>query len=1211
MTRNRQRARRRRRLLTGLLAMAATAFVLGGPGLLAQRVGSRSQDDDRLPTPLAALADPLVNNPAMDLTTADTQGVTSIVLGSGSNAIVAFNDSGSGVGGANRLTGFSRSTNGGTTWTDGGVLPGNNDGGNPVLTRDAATGRLYLSTRYSADATGGGVQMFRSDDDGATWLPGVQAAPGAFAGDIDKQWHAVDNFPGTGQGTVYVLFRDRALFSYSPTRIYLTRSTDGGATFQPSGRVEITAGSGWVHGPRVVVGPDHSVYAFWFDVLTYPQFGIRMRRSTDQGVTFGAPVTVVSLDMGGLGLEFPTNSHVHAAVNPVSGHLYAVFNDDVAGTDRADVFLTISTDLGATWSAPVRVSTDGTTNDQFFPTLAVTPDGSKLFVTWYDRRSDPANSRIERWGRIGTISGGTLAFGTDFAVSSGSSPVDATYLGDYDQAVADDSFFYTSWSDNRLPSPNVPARPNQQDVRFAKIPVAGPGAILMLDTTAPAQMNTAACNDVSVSIRNNGTAIATGISATLTTTTPNVSVDVTSSAYPDIPVGSAATNAQPFKIRFNSGFPCGQTVSFSLAVTTATEGSFTIPFQVTTPLALGTPLNFDNNTSLPIPDFNTVESAIAVSGFTGNVGKVTASFHLTHPSDIDLRISLIGPDNTTVDLTSSNGFGANYGSACTPLTNRTTFDDAAATSITAGTPPFVGSFRPEQSLVAFDGKTGTAVNGTWRLRIVDDFVGNVGTLLCWSLTVIPTGICTVGGNCGLPPTTTADTYATAFNTPLNVAAPGVLSNDSANGGATMTAVLVSNVSQGTLALDASGSVTYTPNAGFVGSDTFTYRATNSNGPGNVATVTITVSPPPTPTSVDDVYTTAFQTALTVAGLGVLGNDTSIGGGSMTAALVSDPTNGTLSLSASGGFIYTPNACFVGTDSFSYRATNAGGAGNIATVTIAVADATSIQPPRNLVASSVVGNDVTVRFDPPCAGLAATQFTLKGGLNPGETLGALATGSPYPVYSLTAPSGAFYVRMHALDSGGAESSASNEIRLFVNVPQPPSAPTSLTGLANGSAIVLNWQNTFAGGTPASTLLDVTGSAAGTISLGTGESFSLPGVPPGTYTLQVRSSNGTGASGPSNSVTLSFPSACSGAPQAPERYLAYKVGTTLFVSWDAPSAGPAPTEYMLRATGAAVGTFTIPGRLAFATVGSGTYNLSVLARNPCGLSPETRPQAVTIP
>ncbi len=76
--------------------------------------------------------------------------------------------------------------------------------------------------------------------------------------------------------------------------------------------------------------------------------------------------------------------------------------------------------------------------------------------------------------------------------------------------------------------------------------------------------------------------------------------------------------------------------------------------------------------------------------------------------------------------------------------------------------------------------------------------------------------------------------------PLNVAAPGVLANDNSNGGGAMTASLVSNVSNGVLTLAADGSFAYTPNAGFAGTDTFTYRAVTAVGDGNVATVTITV-----------------------------------------------------------------------------------------------------------------------------------------------------------------------------------------------------------------------------------------------------------------------------------------------------------------------------------------------------------------------------------
>ena len=75
-----------------------------------------------------------------------------------------------------------------------------------------------------------------------------------------------------------------------------------------------------------------------------------------------------------------------------------------------------------------------------------------------------------------------------------------------------------------------------------------------------------------------------------------------------------------------------------------------------------------------------------------------------------------------------------------------------------------------------------------------------------------------------PPTTVDDAHSTPLNTPLHVAAPGVLANDNSNGGGAMTASLVSNVSSGVLTLAANGGFAYTPNAGFAGTDTFTYRA---------------------------------------------------------------------------------------------------------------------------------------------------------------------------------------------------------------------------------------------------------------------------------------------------------------------------------------------------------------------------------------------------
>ncbi len=214
------------------------------------------------------------------------------------------------------------------------------------------------------------------------------------------------------------------------------------------------------------------------------------------------------------------------------------------------------------------------------------------------------------------------------------------------------------------------------------------------------------------------------------------------------------------------------------------------------------------------------------------------------------------------------------------------------------------------------------------------------------------------------------------------------------------------------------------------------------------------------------------------------------------------------------------------------------------------------------------------------------------------------------YTFDAPTGAFYVRVHALTATG-RSAASNEIRIFVNLPQVPSAPTGLLGLANGSNLALSWKTTSAGGPPTSHVLDVSGALTLSVPLPLGETFSFAGVPPGTYTLAVRAVNLTGASPPSSSVTLAFPSACPDPPQEPANFAVSRAGSQLSVSWDPPGAGPAVASYVLRVTGALNLTLPMAGRTISGVVPPGTYNLSVLAMNPCGSGIETVPQSVTVP
>ncbi|SFG13290.1 hypothetical protein SAMN04488025_11717 [Planifilum fulgidum] len=188
----------------------------------------------------------------------------------------------------------------------------------------------------------------------------------------------------------------------------------------------------------------------------------------------------------------------------------------------------------------------------------------------------------------------------------------------------------------------------------------------------------------------------------------------------------------------------------------------------------------------------------------------------------------------------------------------------------------------------------------------------------------------------LRPIARDDFYTTDEGTPLSVPAPGVLANDFDFRGLPLTAILISNPSNGTLTFNSDGSFVYTPNAGFTGTDTFTYQASNGVSRSLVATVTITVNATnQPPVANDDSYTTDVDTPLTVPAPGVLANDTDPNGDPLTAQLVDGPANGTLVLNPDGSFTYTPDTGFSGTDSFTYQASDGSALSNVATVTIDV------------------------------------------------------------------------------------------------------------------------------------------------------------------------------------------------------------------------------------------------------------------------------------
>jgi hypothetical protein len=216
------------------------------------------------------------------------------------------------------------------------------------------------------------------------------------------------------------------------------------------------------------------------------------------------------------------------AVNPATNntsrakHLYVAYADKgTNANDRGDIFFVQSTNGGVNWSTnAVRVNLDGTTNDQWMPTIAVRPDGNSLFMGWLDRRQDTNNCLIDLYGRWGSIAtNGTVSFATnDFRIPTTNFPpafpgsdtnnlVQGRYdpvwppegvsldwwypwwhedpvegpdltsgayvnlAGEHIGAYADANHVYLVWSDNRNGSQATlyPGR-KQGDIRLARLP---------------------------------------------------------------------------------------------------------------------------------------------------------------------------------------------------------------------------------------------------------------------------------------------------------------------------------------------------------------------------------------------------------------------------------------------------------------------------------------------------------------------------------------------------------------------------------------------------------------------------------------------------------------------------------------------------------------------------------------------------------------------
>lgn len=229
------------------------------------------------------------------------------------------------------------------------------------------------------------------------------------------------------------------------------------------------------------------------------------------------------------------------------------------------------------------------------------------------------------------------------------------------------------------------------------------------------------------------------------------------------------------------------------------------------------------------------------------------------------------------------------------------------------------------------GALAPAQNALFRFRLTGDPIA-LGALPgsgWWIDDVAFTGLAT---DCNEPPVANDDAATTQQDTPVTVA---VLANDTDPDGDTLMVGTVSDPANGSVIDNPDGTITYSPDDGFTGTDTFTYTATDGEFEDS-ATVTITVEARPNtdPVANDDSATTERNTAVTIA---VLANDHDPDGDPLTLTGVTQPSSGAATANADGTVTYTPETNASGSFSFTYSISDGHGGSATGNVTVNVGD----------------------------------------------------------------------------------------------------------------------------------------------------------------------------------------------------------------------------------------------------------------------------------
>ncbi|MCP5195658.1 MAG: tandem-95 repeat protein [Gammaproteobacteria bacterium] len=451
---------------------------------------------------------------------------------------------------------------------------------------------------------------------------------------------------------------------------------------------------------------------------------------------------------------------------------------------------------------------------------------------------------------------------------------------------------------------------------------------------------TAAGTPITVSVLSNDTG--TGLTVSAVSTPANGSAVISGSAVSYTPaVGFAGTDTFTYTITDSFSQTDTATVTITVSPPALNAVNDAAATQASTPVTVSVLAN-DTGMGLTVSAVSTPANGSAVLSGSAITYTSVSGFAGTDSFTYTITDSFSQTDTATVTVTvNSATINAVNDAATTAAGASTTVsvlanDTGTGLTVSAVSTPANGSAVISGSAISYTPNTNFAGTDTFTYTITDSFSQTDTATV--TVTVNSPGLKAVN-----------DTATTQASMPVTVS---VLSNDTGVG---LAITAVGTPAHGSAVLSGS-TVSYTPAAGFTGTDTFTYTITDSFSQTDTATVTVTVSPSGL-NAVDDAATTAAGTPITVS---VLSNDTGTG---LTVSAVSAPVHGSAVLSGST-VTYTPTAGFTGTDAFTYTITDSFSRTDTATVTViinpsglnAVDDATTTTSVGTSITVNVLAND---------------------------------------------------------------------------------------------------------------------------------------------------------------------------------------------------------------------------------------------------------------